>query len=78
MSDREINGMHPACFVKKMIHEEAQTATLRDQFAMAALRGIISNKYWDYDIERAVKLAYEIADAMLAARKQNGNEKEND
>lgn len=42
--------------------------TLRDQFAMAALTGIIVN---DTNIpEDASRYAYEMADAMLEARKE--------
>ena len=49
----------------------SETLTLRDQFAMAALPGIIIN---DTNIpEDASRYAYEMADAMLAAR-----EKKND
>jgi len=44
-----------------------EMATLRDQFAMAALTGIMADGWVD---SRACKRAYEIADAMLEARKE--------
>jgi len=40
--------------------------TLRDQFAMAALTGI---SYRSFPPEEIAKLAYELADSMLEARK---------
>ena len=42
-------------------------ATLRDQFAMAALTGIIINE--TNTSKLAAKFAYEYADAMMEARK---------
>ena len=45
-----------------------KTATLRDQFAMAALTGIMANhESWGNAQERAER-AYEIADAMMKER----------
>lgn len=44
--------------------------TLRDEFAMAALSGLIQKQY-HYPRE-ASKMSYAIADAMLEARKKNG------
>jgi hypothetical protein len=41
--------------------------TLRDYFAAKAMQGLIEEFGWD--ISRLVKKAYEIADAMLEARK---------
>ena len=41
-------------------------ATLRDQFAMAALKGLLSNNVADHV---AIRKANEIADAMMEARK---------
>ena len=60
--------------------------TLRDQFAMAALPGILSalmaryiEKGYSEDcaMHEAVRLSCIIADVMLEARKQNSNQKEN-
>ena len=48
-------------------------ATLRDQFAMAALTGMLMGMLSDHfrpmDVERAAELAFETADAMIRARK---------
>ena len=43
-------------------------ATLRDQFAMAALTGMLSDDF-DRWLGRAAELAFETADAMIRARK---------
>jgi hypothetical protein len=44
---------------------------LRDQFAMAALQGLLFDTAYDSDIrELTTKEAYLIADAMLKAREQ--------
>ena len=49
--------------------------TLRDQFAMAALTGILMNSFMGQQAAespaKASTWAYEYADAMLEARKQN-------
>lgn len=50
------------------------TPTLRDQFAMSALQGILANQQcapFSYagDVEQSVRCAYRLADAMLEARK---------
>jgi hypothetical protein len=45
-----------------------EIATLRDQFAMAALRGMSSDTVNNSSKDLAV-FAYEIADAMMEARK---------
>jgi len=42
-----------------------ETVTLRDQFAMAALPSVIRD---DHRQDHIAKRAYQIADAMLAAR----------
>jgi hypothetical protein len=48
-----------------------ETLTLRDQFAMAALTGMIANPITKRIEEAGLsKIAYEIADAMLEARKE--------
>jgi hypothetical protein len=53
----------------------SETLTLRDQFAMAALTGILANDNLlpadnEFVPYRASGCAYEIADAMLEARKE--------
>ena len=45
--------------------------TLRDQFAMNALAGLLSTKWGlEVDREKLAKECYEVADAMLEARKK--------
>ena len=55
-------------FFEKFNAEWADRLRLRDRFAMAALTGIIVSRL--YCRAEAPMRAYEIADAMLAARKQ--------
>jgi len=47
---------------------EAERTRLRDQFAAAALTGLLSSMQKNIYAEEAASHAYEIADAMLAAR----------
>ncbi len=58
----------------EMMSELAEKKTLRDEFAMAALTGLMSaadqNNIWTCNTTNAVRWAYEAADAMLEARKQ--------
>lgn len=76
MSDKEFKEM-----MYKKPHEMAQcgnpvpaTGNLRDQFAMAAMQGILSNHTMvdgavcDSSAQWVVDGAYRMADAMLAAR----------
>lgn len=57
------------------LHEiSVNTPTLRDQFAMSALQGILANQQcapfsYEGDVEQSVRCAYRLADAMLKARK---------
>ena len=54
-----------------MLLRAMQTATLRDQFAMAALTGVItrSGTYFGIDdFHNFATWSYEIADAMMEAR----------
>jgi hypothetical protein len=47
-----------------------ETTSLRDQFAMAAMSGIISTAFGEGATEKALTdLAYRLADAMMEARK---------
>lgn len=45
------------------------TKTLRDEFAMAALTGLLADSSRDHQPQVYVSAAYEYADAMLEARK---------
>ena len=49
--------------------EEVETKKLRDQFAMAALTGILGNSELCINISESTAEAYIYADAMLEARK---------
>jgi len=53
---------------------ESPIATLRDQFAMAALTGLMTSQdqqgEWQHDVLGATRIAYEVADAMLKAREE--------
>jgi hypothetical protein len=44
-----------------------EAATLRDQFAMAALTGMLAT---NYSRDRVAESAYQVADYMLGARKE--------
>lgn len=46
-----------------------EKANLRDQFAMAALSGIMSRNNFPPTVSKA-EIAYQLADAMLEARKE--------
>lgn len=48
--------------------DKAEREKLRDQFAMAALTGILANTEWH---GTPVLAAYQYADGMLAARDEN-------
>lgn len=50
----------------KLEVEQSKTLTIRDQFAMAALTGLLADGKPDI---HAARLAYIIADAMLEERK---------
>jgi hypothetical protein len=54
---------------KEMAQEKymIEAATLRDQFAMAALTGMLAA---NYSGDRVAKSAYQVADYMLEARKE--------
>ena len=45
-----------------------QVLTLRDQFAMAALTGLLSNPEYSHTTSSLSKQAYYVADEMLAER----------
>lgn len=50
------------------------TKTLRDEFAMAALTGLLASGPYDCDQHGLASDAYLYADAMLAAREEGGGE----
>ena len=51
--------------MKKQLHE------IRDDFAAAAIQGLICVPDWELDPNKAAEKAYEIADAMMKARKKS-------
>jgi hypothetical protein len=56
---------------KEITETESPVATLRDQFAMAALQGIISDPSTSMNeatIDRVAEAAFMYADAMMEAR----------
>ncbi len=48
--------------------EAAQLQSIRDQFAQAALTGILAGLGNQYSVSQVVTSAWEIADEMMAAR----------
>lgn len=62
-------GHIPQGFYRKKEEERKELAReqLRDQFAMAALTGMLAA---NYSGDRVAKSAYQIADYMLEARKE--------
>ena len=48
----------------------SETLTLRDQFAMAALTGMLAA---NYSGDRVAKAAYQVADYMIAAREEKND-----
>jgi hypothetical protein len=56
----------------KMSHRDRDLGpTLRDQFAMAALAGMLANNKWNHPPHEFAELAYQAADAMLQVREEN-------
>ena len=51
--------------------KEAQP-TLRDQFAMAALTGLLSDNQYDDEPDRVCEITYLYADLMMEARNAKG------
>lgn len=58
-----------------VMHEELEfkvwleEVKLRDEFARAAIIGLCTRNPYEWSAERKARMAYEIADAMLEARK---------
>jgi hypothetical protein len=46
-----------------------EIATMRDQFAMAAITGLCANNNVQYNVKGYAGISYELADAMMEARK---------
>ncbi len=55
--------------------EESERTSLRDQLAMAALSGLLAAKL-GYGDKVTASVAYQHADAMLAAREEGNDEEE--
>lgn len=52
------------------LHEiSVNTPTLRDQFAMSALQGLLANQGFYIEPDKLSHHAYRLADAMMEARK---------
>lgn len=69
MADKETGGRaFPWCGDLNDAPTICLGMTLRDYFAAKALQGILSHGWSDTKDEYAAKCAYDIADAMLAAR----------
>jgi hypothetical protein len=64
MMEESLQAAHAA--IKELSKRVAEKPSIRDQFAMAALKGLLSNNVADHV---AVRKANEIADLMMEARK---------
>lgn len=53
-----------------MTDQKTEQKTLRDEFAMAALQGMLADTQVRQSWQDFAKDSYELADAMLAARTQ--------
>jgi hypothetical protein len=53
----------------KMEVEKEETLSIRDQFAMAALTGMLSNPVTQEITGKTIKTAWQVADFMMEARK---------
>ncbi len=64
------NSAECLCGVKERIQLQSNPPSLRDQFAMAALTGLISHSGGSFSgtLEEFAKSAYQISDGMLAER----------
>lgn len=71
MSRLDAHHVPPSVGAKSMPLPEVET--LRDRFAMAAIQGFCSQcdatGMWSWQSKDAAAFAYEIADAMMEARK---------
>ena len=56
--------------IRREIAEATERQRLRDQFAAAALTGLLASMQKNVLAEDAASHAYEIADAMMAARER--------
>jgi len=57
--------------VRRRMMKEEQTQELRDQFAMAALTGLLAHHINHWEWKDYARGAYYAADAMLKARENN-------
>lgn len=67
-ADRDHLGAKRGMERRLTARAEAAEAALRDQFAMAALRGILANPEGRSEVATAEIARYQVADAMLKAR----------
>jgi hypothetical protein len=69
MMEESLQAAHAA--IKELSKRIAEKASIRDQFAMAALTGLVVANYGKKDIDPmdVASWAYGIADAMMEARK---------
>lgn len=68
MADRDTGG--PAFPIETTATPYAEGMTLRDWFAGQVAGALVRRAGWPDDWERIAPVSYEIADAMLEARKQ--------
>jgi hypothetical protein len=73
--DEYLSMVGPKQF-REEVEELAQpSSTMRDQFAMAALTGLLAQRRTlPEDMDLAASLAYTLADAMLKAREGSSDE----
>ena len=74
MSDEELEHMkrtvHDLCGVVLRLQIDLMgKPDLRDQFAMAALNGVLSNPVTQEITEKTIKTVWQVADFMMEARK---------
>jgi hypothetical protein len=66
------SDVHPTLFHSEQefreywLFQESSTLTKREQFAMAAMQGMLTNPFWnDYSFDEQAEVAAEQADALL-------------
>ena len=76
MSNKDNGGPAFPCQYQGDTHSDASGLSMRDYFAAKALMGMLSNEecnpfhQFDFNAKVWSKKSYELADAMLEARKQ--------
>jgi hypothetical protein len=61
-----MSPLPPSCNPRRSGRSTTATKTLRDEFAMAALTGLLADPGYDPTANRAASDAYQMADAMMA------------